>query len=172
MQALRGAAARLATVQRALPLLPAWALPALPTAGLGSGTLAAACRAGAPRGLFGCAGTLLPPAAGAAFAQRPATAPGTPPFSARGVISVPVDNNNIDKAMRRLKRRLIEEGIVKELKERQHYTKPSQQRVRPRRCLSTLKLSCARAQRRRPPCMPACDMPCECERTGSAARVG
>ena len=130
MQALRGAAARLATVQRALPLLPAWALPALPSCSVsGSGALSAACRAGAPRGLFGCAGTLLPPAAGAAFAQRPAAAPGMPPGSARG-ISVLVDNNNIDKAMRRLKRRMIEEGVVKELKERQHYTKPSQQRVR------------------------------------------
>ena len=35
MQALRGAAARLATVQRALPLLPEWALPALPLVPLG-----------------------------------------------------------------------------------------------------------------------------------------
>jgi len=129
MQALRGAAARLATVQRALPLLPAWALPALHSASV-AGCSALACRAGAPRSLFGCAGTLLPPAAGASFAQRPAAAPGTPPDGARGIITVPVDNNNIDKAMRRLKRRLIEEGIVKELKERQHYTKPSQQRVR------------------------------------------
>ena len=133
MQALRGAAARLANVQRLLPLLPAWALPALPASGVASapsGALAA-CRAGAPRSLFGRAGALLPPAAAAALVKRPGAPPGTPPGSARGAISVPVDYNNIDKAMRRLKRRMIEEGIVKELKERQHYTKPSQLRVRP-----------------------------------------
>lgn len=47
----------------------------------------------------------------------------------RGV-SVDVDNNQVDKAMRKLKRKLIEEGIAKELKERTHFVKPSQQRVR------------------------------------------
>ena len=129
MQALRGAAARLATLQRALPLLPAWALPALPAsaANVAPAAALAAGRGGAVRGLFGRAGALLPPAAAAAFVQRP----GAPPGGARGVISVPVDFNNIDKAMRKLKRRMIEEGMVKELKERQHYTKPSQLRVRP-----------------------------------------
>jgi ribosomal protein S21 len=133
MQALRGAAARLATLQRALPLLPAWALPALPASGANVAPAAAlaACRGGATRGLFGRAGALLPPAAAAAFVQRPGAPPGAAPGGARGVISVPVDYNNIDKAMRKLKRRMIEEGMVKELKERQHYTKPSQMRVRP-----------------------------------------
>ena len=36
----------------------------------------------------------------------------------------------MDKALRRLKRLMIEEGITKELKERTHNQKPSQLRVR------------------------------------------
>ena len=72
-------------------------------------------------------GSPTPPAAVAA--SRP-PAPGThAPGGARG-ISVYVEHNNMDKALRRLKRLMIEEGITKELKERTHNQKPSQLRVR------------------------------------------
>lgn len=39
-------------------------------------------------------------------------------------------NNNLDKAMRVLKRKLIREGIFKELKSRRFYEKPSERKKR------------------------------------------
>lgn len=44
-------------------------------------------------------------------------------------VSVEVDGN-LDRALRKLKRRLIEEKIAAELKERTVFVKPSQERVR------------------------------------------
>lgn len=44
--------------------------------------------------------------------------------SKRG-LSVEVRNNNIDKAIRLLGRKVKEEGIIKELRARQAYEKPS-----------------------------------------------
>jgi len=43
-------------------------------------------------------------------------------------ITVTVRNGNLEKAMRVLKKKVQKEGIVKELKERQFYTKPSEKR--------------------------------------------
>ena len=34
-------------------------------------------------------------------------------------------NNNVEKALRVLKKKLIKDGVMKELKERQYYQKPS-----------------------------------------------
>ena len=43
-------------------------------------------------------------------------------------LSVNVIDGNIEKAIRRLKRKVENAGILKELRERQHYTKPSEKR--------------------------------------------
>jgi small subunit ribosomal protein S21 len=43
-------------------------------------------------------------------------------------LSVNVIDGNIDKAIRRLKRKVETAGVLKELRERQHYTKPSEKR--------------------------------------------
>ena len=38
---------------------------------------------------------------------------------------IEVRNNNVEKALRVLKKKLIKDGVMKELKERQYYQKPS-----------------------------------------------
>ena len=43
-------------------------------------------------------------------------------------ITVVVRNGNLEKAMRVLKKKVQKEGIVRELKERQYYTKPSEKK--------------------------------------------
>ena len=40
-------------------------------------------------------------------------------------IEVSVRNNNVDKAMRILKKKLLKEGLMKELRDRKQFTKPS-----------------------------------------------
>ena len=40
-------------------------------------------------------------------------------------IEVHVRGNDVEKAIRVLKKKLLKDGLIKELKERQHYTKPS-----------------------------------------------
>jgi len=50
-------------------------------------------------------------------------------FRKRG-LSVEVKNNNINRAWRKLKRLLQDEGINQELRERQYYEKPSAKRKR------------------------------------------
>ena len=40
-------------------------------------------------------------------------------------IEATVRNNNVEKAMRVLKKKLLKDGLMRELKERQHYSKPS-----------------------------------------------
>ena len=52
-----------------------------------------------------------------------------------------VHNNNVDKAIRVLKKKLEEDGIFKELRERQYYESPGQRRRRRKRA------SIARQQR-------------------------
>lgn len=39
---------------------------------------------------------------------------------------VRVNDNNIDKALKVLKRKLQREGVLKEMRQRQHYMKPSE----------------------------------------------
>ena len=41
---------------------------------------------------------------------------------------VEVRNGNLEKAMRVLKKKVQKEGLLKELKDRQYYTKPSEKR--------------------------------------------
>ena len=40
-------------------------------------------------------------------------------------IEVTVRNNNVEKAMRVLKKKLLKDGLMKEMKERQYFSKPS-----------------------------------------------
>jgi len=45
-------------------------------------------------------------------------------------IKVEVRNGNLEQAMRVLKRKLLKDGLVKTLKMKQYYEKPSDKRVR------------------------------------------
>jgi|TARA_B100001094_G_C18073003_1_gene741114 small subunit ribosomal protein S21 len=45
-------------------------------------------------------------------------------------ITVVVKNNNVEKAIRQLKKKLMREGVVRELKTRQYYEKPSEKKLR------------------------------------------
>jgi|TARA_B100002003_G_scaffold126735_1_gene117069 small subunit ribosomal protein S21 len=46
------------------------------------------------------------------------------------MIEVIVKNNNVEKAIRVLKKKMLKEGILKEIKRRQYYEKPSLKRQR------------------------------------------
>jgi len=46
------------------------------------------------------------------------------------MIEIIVGQNNLEKAMRVLKRKLIREGVFKELKSRRFYEKPSEKKAR------------------------------------------
>ena len=45
-------------------------------------------------------------------------------------ITVIVKNNNVEKAIRTLKKKVLKEGLLKEIKRRQYYEKPSLKRQR------------------------------------------
>jgi|TARA_B110000444_G_C18524612_1_gene448231 small subunit ribosomal protein S21 len=45
-------------------------------------------------------------------------------------ILVTVRNNNVEKAMRVLKKKLQKDGLFKELRQREYYEKPSEKRIR------------------------------------------
>jgi|TARA_R100000030_G_scaffold100354_1_gene93189 small subunit ribosomal protein S21 len=45
-------------------------------------------------------------------------------------INVKVFNNNVEKAIRVLKKKMLKEGIIKELKERRYYEKPSEKKLK------------------------------------------
>ena len=45
-------------------------------------------------------------------------------------INVKVFNNNVEKAIRVLKKKMLKEGIIRELKERRYYEKPSEKRLK------------------------------------------
>jgi small subunit ribosomal protein S21 len=46
------------------------------------------------------------------------------------VVEVVVRDNNVDQALRALKKKMQREGIFREMKMRRHYEKPSEKRVR------------------------------------------
>ncbi len=46
------------------------------------------------------------------------------------VIEVHVRDNNVDQALRALKKKMQREGVYREMKMRKHYEKPSERRVR------------------------------------------
>ena len=45
-------------------------------------------------------------------------------------INVKVFNNNVEKAIRVLKKKMLKEGLIKELKERRYDEKPSEKRLK------------------------------------------
>ena len=45
-------------------------------------------------------------------------------------VEVKVRNNNVEKAIRQLKKKVMKEGILKEIKMRQYYEKPTLKRQR------------------------------------------
>ena len=45
-------------------------------------------------------------------------------------MQVVVKNDNVERAMRTLKKKLQKEGVLKELKQRQYFEKPSAKRAR------------------------------------------
>ena len=46
------------------------------------------------------------------------------------VVEVLVRDNNVDQALRALKKKMQREGIFREMKMRRHFEKPSEERVR------------------------------------------
>lgn len=46
------------------------------------------------------------------------------------MVEIYVRQNNVDQALRALKKKLQNEGILREMKSRKHYEKPSEKRVR------------------------------------------
>lgn len=48
------------------------------------------------------------------------------------MVEVTVRDNNVEQAVRALKKKMQREGIFRELKLRRHYEKPSEKRVRER----------------------------------------
>ncbi len=46
------------------------------------------------------------------------------------MVEVIVRDNNVDQALRALKKKMQREGLFREMKMRRHYEKPSEQRVR------------------------------------------
>jgi small subunit ribosomal protein S21 len=46
------------------------------------------------------------------------------------VVEVVVRDNNVDQALRALKKKMQREGVFREMKMRRHYEKPSERRVR------------------------------------------
>ena len=45
-------------------------------------------------------------------------------------IEIKVFNNNVEKAIRVLKKKMLKDGIIKELKQRRYYEKPSERKLR------------------------------------------
>ena len=48
-------------------------------------------------------------------------------------LEVQVDGDNVDRALNRLKRKMADEGVLKEVKKRRFYEKPSVKKKRKRR---------------------------------------
>ena len=46
------------------------------------------------------------------------------------MVAITVRNNNVDQAMRVLKKKLQKEGVLREIKSRQYFEKPSAKRAR------------------------------------------
>jgi small subunit ribosomal protein S21 len=52
--------------------------------------------------------------------------------SSNGLMQIIVRDNNVDQALRALKKKLQREGVYREMKLRRHYEKPSEKRARER----------------------------------------
>lgn len=58
------------------------------------------------------------------------------------MLQVQVKNNNVDRALKALKRKLADDGLFRKLQERERYEKPSDKRRR------KLKAACVRESKR------------------------
>lgn len=45
-------------------------------------------------------------------------------------MQVTVKDNNVEQALRALKKKMLREGVFREMKQRSHYEKPSERRLR------------------------------------------
>jgi small subunit ribosomal protein S21 len=83
-----------------------------------------------------------------------------------------VRDNNVDQALRALKKKLQREGVYREMKLRRHYEKPSEKRARERAAAirRARKLERKRAERDGPPGGNSPSMPVD--RIPIASRVG
>ena len=71
----------------------------------------------------------------AAVPSEPESVPGTPPrcpqtFDWRPSLQVLVRDNNVDQALRVLKKKMQREGIFREMRQRKAYEKPSERKTR------------------------------------------
>ena len=55
-----------------------------------------------------------------------------PDLEINGFMQIIVRDNNVDQALRELKKKLQREGVYREMKLRRHYEKPSEKRARER----------------------------------------
>ena len=69
--------------------------------------------------------------------QRSALARGNPfcrpdstPLGVKTIVEVQVRDNNVDQALRALKKKMQREGLYREMRMRRHYEKPSERRAR------------------------------------------
>ena len=58
--------------------------------------------------------------------------PGKAPFPGKEGLTVRVDRNNIEKAIKIFKKKIMNDGILKELKKHQAYERPGEKRRRER----------------------------------------
>ena len=65
-------------------------------------------------------------------AQGPRRAEPIEPESDEKLMQILVRDNNVDQALRALKKKLQREGVYREMKLRRHYEKPSEKRARER----------------------------------------
>ncbi len=67
----------------------------------------------------------------------------------RPALQIIVRDNNVDQALRALKKKLQREGVYREMKLRQHYEKPSERRAREHAAAVSRarKADCKRAER-------------------------
>ncbi len=57
-------------------------------------------------------------------------APCGPPSGVRVIVNVQVRDNNVDQALRVLKKKMQKEGMFREMKLRRHFEKPSEKKAR------------------------------------------
>jgi small subunit ribosomal protein S21 len=70
-----------------------------------------------------------PPRVGATF-PRPFVLSATSTIGGRSPVQVLVRDNNVDQALRALKKKMQREGVFREMKLRGHYEKPSERKAR------------------------------------------
>lgn len=66
----------------------------------------------------------------AAFAQHPVVRARCTTSGVKVIVEVQVRDNNVDQALRALKKKMQREGLYREMRMRRHYEKPSERRAR------------------------------------------